>query len=130
MILQRIVCASGDPFSLLAAAFLLRLEAKKKTAGETPQPFQEEVLQQLYPTSYFSPALPPFKSEAIPFRLKVPVFHCAGADSRSAAQTGSVLGAYYETTLFRQQGFFDRPEVRVVCIGFGNGPVGRTTGVT
>ena len=49
---------------MLAAAFLLPMEAKKKTAGKNSQPFQEEVLQQLYSQrSYFSPALAPLKSE-------------------------------------------------------------------
>jgi hypothetical protein len=57
------VCASGDA-SMLAAAFLLPLEAKKKTAGKYSQPFQEEVLRQLYPhRSYFSLGLPPLKSK-------------------------------------------------------------------
>jgi hypothetical protein len=32
------VCASGDP-SMLAAAFLLPLEVKKKTTGKNSQPF-------------------------------------------------------------------------------------------
>jgi len=79
-----------------------------------------------WPKNYFSPALPPFKSE----RLEVPVFRRAAADSRSAAQAGGVFGAHYKATLFRQQRFLDRSEVRVVGIGFGNGPVERTTGIT
>jgi hypothetical protein len=42
---------------MLAAAFLLPLEAQKKTAGKNSQPFQEDVLQQLYrQRSYFSRA--------------------------------------------------------------------------
>jgi hypothetical protein len=57
------VCASGDP-TLLVAAFLLPLEAKKKTAGKNSQPSQEDMLQQLYPQrSYFSPALQHLKTE-------------------------------------------------------------------
>jgi len=49
---------------MLAAAFLLPWEAKKKTAGKNSQPFQEEVPQQLYPQrSDFSSALPPLKPE-------------------------------------------------------------------
>jgi hypothetical protein len=42
---------------MLAAAFLLPLEVKKKTAGKDSQPFQEEVLEQLYPQRAIS-ALP------------------------------------------------------------------------
>jgi hypothetical protein len=49
---------------MLAAAFLLPLEAQKKTAGKNSQPFQEDVLQQLYrQRSYFSPTLSPLKLE-------------------------------------------------------------------
>ncbi len=106
--------------------FSFVIGGEKENGRGKPQPFHEVVLQQLYPTSRFSPALPPFKSE----RLEVPVFRRAGADSRSAAQASGVLGAYYETALFRQQRFLDRSEVRVVGIGFGNGPVERTTGIT
>jgi hypothetical protein len=44
--------------------FSFATEAKKKTAGKNSQPFQEEVLEQLYPQrSYFSSALPPLKTE-------------------------------------------------------------------
>jgi hypothetical protein len=50
---------------MLAAASLLPLEAKnEKRPRKSPRPFQEEMLQQLYPhRSYLSPALLPLKTE-------------------------------------------------------------------
>jgi hypothetical protein len=43
---------------LLAAAFLLPLEAKKKTAGKNSQPFQEEsAAKALSPTKLLQPCL-------------------------------------------------------------------------
>jgi len=67
---------------MLAAAFLLPLEVKKKTAGKNSQPFQEDVLQQVYPQrSYFSPAFTALQIE----RLKVIVFQRAGAEAVAAA---------------------------------------------
>jgi len=51
---------------MLAVAFLLPLEVKKKTAGKNSQPFQEAAATQLGSAatsqqSYFSSALQPFK---------------------------------------------------------------------
>jgi len=102
---------------------------RKKRLGKTPSRFHRSVTS-LFTTKLFQPRLTALQVASHSFRLEVPVFHRAGADARSAAQTGCVLGAYDKATLFRQQGFFNRSQVRVVGIGFGNGPVVRTTGVT
>ena len=82
------------------AALLLPLEAKKKTAGEDSQPFQDEVLQQLYPTKLFQPCLTTLQVGSHSFRLEVVVFRRARACALSAAQAGFVLCAYYEAALF------------------------------
>jgi hypothetical protein len=55
----------GEP-TRLAAAFLLPLEVKKKTAGKNSQPFEEAAATELGSAatsqqSYFSSALQPFK---------------------------------------------------------------------
>ena len=66
---------------MLAAAFLLPLKAKKKTAGKNSQPFQEEVLEQLSPTKLFQLCLTAPQDG----RLEVVVFYRAGAESVAAA---------------------------------------------
>jgi hypothetical protein len=54
---------SADP-SMLAAAFLLPLEVKKNGREKTPSRFnRRNVLHSFNQRSYFSPALPPLKSE-------------------------------------------------------------------
>jgi hypothetical protein len=85
---------------LTIAALLLPLGAKKKTAGENSQPFQDEVLQQLYPTKLFQPCLTTLQVGSHSFRLEVVVFQRARACALSAAQAGFVLCAYYEAALF------------------------------
>ena len=92
---------------------------KRKRLGKTPSRFKKKCCDSFIQRSYFSPALPLFKSKAISSRLEVVIFRRARACAFSAAQAGFVLRACYETTLFRQQRFFDRSEVRVVSIGFG-----------
>jgi hypothetical protein len=94
-------CRSSRTLFFVAYGFSFASgEAKKKTAGKNSQPFQDEVLQQLYPTKLFQPSLTALQVRSHSFRLEVVVFRRARACALSAAQAGFVLGAYYEAALF------------------------------
>jgi hypothetical protein len=68
----KVAGAQKHPSSLLNMLLTMRLffchwRRKRKRLGKTPSRFKMKCCNSFIQPSYFSPALPPFKSEAIPF---------------------------------------------------------------
>jgi len=107
-----------SPPGVVAKSFAIGSE-KENGWGNPPAVFKKKCCNSFIQQKLFQPCLTALQVGSHCFRLEVVIFQRARACAFSAAQAGFVLRACYKTTLFRQQRFFDRSEVRVVSIGFG-----------